>query len=101
MWRTWGSGASTCWPVWYDMRYAGTVLTIPRRWHFRARLHAIGEAAKRIGMDVALIVIANEAYQNSPAALRADAGGMRGAVYPWNVCPSKPEGHEVHPGGAR
>ena len=78
--------------VWYDMRYAGNGYDDPTAVAFRARLHAIGEAAKRLGLDVALIMIANESYQNSPAALRADAGGMRGSVYPWNICPSKPEG---------
>ena len=78
--------------VWYDMRYAGKGFDDPIGVKFRARLHAIGESAKRIGMDFALFVIANESYQNSPAALRADAGGMRGSIYPWNVCPSKPEG---------
>jgi hypothetical protein len=78
--------------VWYDMRYAGNGYDDPTAVTFRARLHAIGEAARRLGLDVALLVLANESYQNSPAALRADAGGLRGAVYPWNICPSKPEG---------
>jgi len=78
--------------VWYDMRYAGNGYDDPAAVTFRARLHAIGESAKRLGLDVALIMMANESYQNSPAALRADTHGMRGAVYPWNICPSKPEG---------
>ncbi len=78
--------------VWYDMRYAGNGYDDPTAVTFRARLHAIGESAKRLGLDVALIMLANESYQNSPDAIRADAGGMRGAVYPWNICPSKPEG---------
>ncbi|KAB2645464.1 MAG: hypothetical protein DVB33_10830, partial [Verrucomicrobia bacterium] len=58
--------------VWYDMRYAGNGYDDPAAVTFRARLHAIGESAKRLGLDVALIMMANESYQNSPAALRAD-----------------------------
>ncbi len=77
---------------WYDMRYAGEGIDDPTAVAFLARLGAIGQAAKGIGLDVALIVVGNDSYQNAPAALRADACGMRGAVYPWNVCPSKPEG---------
>jgi hypothetical protein len=34
----------------------------------------------------------NEAYNNSPAELRAAPGGGRGGYYPCAVCPSKPEG---------
>ena len=79
---------------WYDMRYAGEGIDDPTAGAFLARLRAIGQAARGIGLDVALIVAANESYQNAPVALRADARGMRGAVYPWYVCPSKPEGLE-------
>jgi hypothetical protein len=43
-------------------------------------------------MDVSLLVIGNEAYNNSPAELRAAPGGGRGGYYPCAVCPSKPEG---------
>jgi len=50
------------------------------------------KAAKRIGMDVSLLVIGNEAYANSPAALRAKPGGGRGGYYPCAICPSKPAG---------
>ena len=78
--------------VWYDMRYAGNGFGDPTAVTFRARLHAIGEAARRIGLDVAVLALPNESYQNAPAALRADASARRGAVYPWNICPSKPEG---------
>jgi len=78
--------------VWYDMRYGGKGIDDPTAVEFLARLRAISKAAKEIGLDVALIVIANESYTNSPAALRADTRGMRGAVYPWNICPSKSEG---------
>lgn len=77
---------------WYDMRYAGAGIDDPTAVAFLARLRAIGQAAKSIGLYVALIVVGNDSYQNAPAALRADPGGMRGAIYPWNVCPNKPEG---------
>ncbi|MCX6927601.1 MAG: hypothetical protein NT154_30990 [Verrucomicrobia bacterium] len=77
---------------WYDMRYAGEGFDDPKAKQLRKRLSAIGQAAKRSGLDVALIFIANESYESAPAALRADAKGMRGAQYPWNICPSKPEG---------
>jgi hypothetical protein len=77
---------------WYDMRYAGKGFDDPDAVHLRARLTRIGQAAKRIGLDVGMIFAANDSYQSAPADIRADAGGMRGAIYPWNVCPSKPEG---------
>ncbi|MCX6872534.1 MAG: hypothetical protein NTW21_01820, partial [Verrucomicrobia bacterium] len=59
---------------------------------FRKRLHAIMAAAKRIGMDVSLGVVGNEAYGNSSAALRASPIVYRGCYFPCYVCPSKPEG---------
>ncbi|MCX6924759.1 MAG: hypothetical protein NT154_16325 [Verrucomicrobia bacterium] len=77
--------------VWYDMHHFDGAED-PAAVEFRKRLHAIMEAAKRIGMDVSLLVIGNEAYNNSPAALRAMPGGGRGGYYPCAVCPSKPEG---------
>ena len=85
----WGFNALA---FWYDMRYAGAGIDDPAAVEFVTRLRALGQAAKGIGLDVALIVVGNESYTNAPVALRADARGMRGAVYPWNVCPSKPEG---------
>jgi hypothetical protein len=79
--------------VWYDMHHFNGA-DDPKAVEFRQRLHAIMAAAKRIGMDVSLVVIGNEAYGNSPAELRAAAGGGRGGYYPCAVCPSKPEGME-------
>ena len=64
---------------WYDMRYAGDGFDDPKAKQLRKRLSAIGQAAKRSGLDVALLFIANESYESAPAALRADAKGMRGA----------------------
>jgi hypothetical protein len=76
--------------VWYDMHHFNG-FEDPEAVKFRKRLHDIMATAKRIGMDVSLLVIGNEAYGDSPAELRASGGG-RGAVYPCAVCPSKPEG---------
>lgn len=78
--------------VWYDMRYAGDGCDDPKAVALLARLHAVCESAKRLGLDVALLMLPNESYQNSPHDIRADSNGMRGASYPWNICPSKPEG---------
>ena len=77
--------------VWYDMHhFAGA--DDPKAVEFRKRLHTVMVAAKRIGMDVSLGVAGNEAYNNSPAELRASPGAGRGAYFPCYVCPSKPEG---------
>ena len=76
--------------VWYDMHHFNG-FDDPKAVTFRDRLRAILLAAKRIGMDVSLLVIGNEAYGNSPAELRA-AGRGRGGWYPCAVCPSKPGG---------
>ncbi len=85
----WGYNVLAFWP---DLRYAGNGYDDPKAVELRARLQAISEAAKRIGLDVAMLVIANESYQNAPAALRAELKGTRGASYAWNICPSKPDG---------
>jgi hypothetical protein len=77
--------------VWYDMHHFDGA-DDPKAVAFRKRLRAIMAAAKRIGMDVSLGVIGNEAYGNSPVELRAAPGGGRGGYYPCAVCPSKPEG---------
>jgi hypothetical protein len=77
--------------IWYDAHHFNGVED-PKAVEFRKHLHAILAAAKRIGMDVSLLVIGNEAYGNSPAELRATPGTGRGGYYPCAVCPSKPEG---------
>ena len=77
--------------VWYDMHHFNG-FDDPEAVAFRARLRAILLAAKRIGMDVWLGVVGNEAYGNSPAEIRAAPGGGRGAIFASDVCPSKPEG---------
>jgi len=77
--------------VWYDMHHFNG-FDDPEAVAFRTRLRAILLAAKRIGMDVWLGVVGNEAYGNSPAEIRAAPGGGRGAIFASDVCPSKPEG---------
>jgi hypothetical protein len=77
--------------VWYDMHHFNG-FEDPEAVVFRERLRAILLAAKRIGMDVSLVVVGNEAYGNSPDDLRAAPGGGRGGYYPCAVCPAKPDG---------
>ena len=77
--------------VWYDMHHFDGA-DDPKAVEFRKRLHAIMATAKRMGMDVSLLVVGNEAYNNSPVELRATPGAGRGGYYPCAVCPSKPEG---------
>jgi hypothetical protein len=79
--------------VWYDMHHFNG-FEDPEAVAFRKRLHAIMAAAKRIGMDASMVAIANEAYANSPQALRANPAARRGGWYDCAVCPSKPEGME-------
>lgn len=76
--------------VWYDMHHFDG-FDDPEAVAFRDRLREILSTAKRIGMDVSLTLIGNEAYRNSPIELRAEGRG-RGGWYPCAVCPSKPEG---------
>jgi hypothetical protein len=84
----WGYNALV---VWYDMHHFDGA-SDPKAVAFREHLHKILSAARRIGMDVGLGVIANEAYGNSPQALRADPKGQRGGWYDCAICPNKPGG---------
>ena len=86
----WGYNAIA---FWYDMHHFDGV-DDPKAVAFRGRLHAICTTARRIGLDVVPGVIANEAYNNSPAQLRADPSGKRGGWYDCAVCPNKPGGME-------
>jgi hypothetical protein len=86
----WGYNAVV---VWYDMHHFEGV-DDPKAVAFRARLYATLAAARRIGVDVGLGVIANEAYNGSPSTLRADPSAQRGGWYDCAVCPSRPGGME-------
>ncbi len=77
--------------VWNDMHHFNG-FDDPEAVAYRTRLHAICSAARRIGLDVAFFALANEAYNNSPTALRADPSARRGGWYDCTVCPSVPGG---------
>jgi hypothetical protein len=77
--------------VWYDMHHFNGA-DDPAAVAFRRHLHGILAAARRIGLDVGVGVIANEAYGNSPPELRADPSARRGGWHDCAVCPSKPGG---------
>ncbi len=84
--------------VWFDMHHFSGI-DDPRAQTMIKRLHAILEAANRVGMGAALTTLANEAFAASPKELRADwtAGhdGYRtapGGHYHVEICPSKPGG---------
>ena len=74
--------------VWYDMHHFDG-LDDPKAAAFRKRLYAICKAARDIGLEIGLITIANEAYNNSPAELRVGADVHRGGWYDCAVCPEK------------
>jgi len=74
--------------VWYDMHHFDG-LDDPKAAAFRKRLYAICKAARDVGLEIGLITIANEAYNNSPAELRVGADVHRGGWYDCAVCPEK------------
>ena len=77
--------------VWYDMHHFKG-FDSPEAVEFRKRLKAICGAARRVGLDVGFVSVANEGYANSPEAIRADVKGMCGAAFPTDICTAKPEG---------
>jgi len=77
--------------VWHDMHHFQG-FDSPEAVEFRRRLKAICGSARRVGLDVGFACVANEGYANSPAAIRADVKGMRGAAFPSDICTAKPEG---------
>lgn len=89
----WGCNALM---VWFDMHhYRG--MDDPDAQAMVARLHDLLAAAERVGMAPGLGFIANEAFAESPAGLRADwTGGHDGYAdvalshYHVELCPHKP-----------
>ncbi len=77
--------------VWYDMHHFEG-FSDPKAVEFRSRLHAICEAARKVGIDVGFGLVANEGYANSPAAIRADVSGMRGAKFASDICTATQDG---------
>ena len=87
--------------VWFDMHHF-TGLDDPAAQAMIARLRALLKAANSVGMSGGLVVLANEAYRNSPEALRADwtAGHdgytiEPGGHYHVELCPNKPGAREL------
>lgn len=87
--------------VWFDMHhYRG--IGDPEAQAMIARLHAMLQAANAVGMGACLGFLANEAYADSPEAMRADwtAGhdGYHtppGGHYHVELCPSQPGAMET------
>jgi hypothetical protein len=87
--------------VWFDMHHFNGIHD-PAAQTMLRRLTAVLGAAKRIGMKTVGIFLANEAYADSPEALRADwtAGhdgyfNPPGGHYHVELCPSKPGSMEI------
>ncbi len=79
--------------VWFDMHHY-TGIDDPAAQAMLERLRRILAAAKRIGLQAGIGVLANEAYATSPAELRADPNTTR-AHYGVELCPSKPGAIEL------
>jgi hypothetical protein len=73
--------------VWFD-RHHFKGLSDPAAQAMLSRLHGLLGAARRLGMQVGLCVLGNEAYADSPTELRAEQGEL------WSfgveMCPAKP-----------
>jgi hypothetical protein len=87
--------------VWFDM-HGYTSLQDPAAQAMIERLQAILRAAKSIGLATSLMALANEAYADSPPALRADwTSGHDGyhadpqGHYHVELCPSQPGAAEL------
>lgn len=87
--------------VWFDM-HGYKSLQDPDAQAMMHRLHAILSAAKAIGLSTSLMCLGNEAYADSPKAMRADwtAGhdGYRAELqghYHVELCPNQPGATEL------
>jgi hypothetical protein len=86
----WGVNALT---VWYDMHdFDG--IDDPAAQNMIGRLRAIFQAARSVGMDTGLMLVANEANNNSPMEMRA-VGRGRGACTHVEFCPHKPGARDL------
>ncbi len=93
----WGCNALS---VWFDMHHFNGIADPAAQVMIR-RLRAILRTANAVGIRGGLTALANEAYANSPAELRADwtAGHdgyftPPGGHYHVEICPNKPGGME-------
>lgn len=83
--------------VWFDMHHFQGI-NDPAARKVIKRLRTLLIAAREIGMKTALTSLANEAYDKSPAGLRADqsfTGLKKWAVFGVELCPNKPGGKEL------
>jgi len=84
----WGCNALS---VWFDMHHY-TGIADPAAQAMIERLHAVLQAANSVGMGSGLTALANEAYRNSPEALRAVPSRWH---YHVELCPNKPGATEL------
>jgi hypothetical protein len=80
--------------VWYDMHHFKS-FDAPESQAFLQRERALLNTARRIGLDTALVIAANEGYAGDPKELRADMRGVWGGQFDTNLCPGKPEGRKL------
>jgi hypothetical protein len=81
--------------VWYDMHHFKGIQD-PEAQAMLKRLNALLRVAKNVGLETSITLVVNEAYQNSPPAMRADwtaghDGYTRelGAHFHLELCPNK------------
>jgi len=79
--------------VWYDMHHFNGI-DDPAAQAMLKRLRAILTTARSVGMRTNLMLVANDAYNNSPKELRAIGPG-RGAFMAVELCPHKPGAKEL------
>ena len=78
--------------VWYDMHHYNG-LEDPRAQAMIKRLRGLLKAANDVGMGAGLTTLANEAYANSPVAMRAQDTGC--GFYHVELCPNQPGAMEL------
>lgn len=76
--------------VWFDMNHFHG-LQDPKAQRMMVRLKQMLRAANAVGMGAGLVLLANEAYADSPPELRGKAHGAYGT----ELCPSKPGALEL------
>lgn len=86
--------------VWFDAHHFSSI-NDPAAQAMLTRLLAVLQAARRIGLDTGLLLIANEGYETSPQALRAQWAAQNGyhhepvGHFHVEICPSQPGGSEL------
>ncbi|MHB1357773.1 MAG: hypothetical protein ACYCZF_17530, partial [Anaerolineae bacterium] len=86
--------------IWFDAHHF-TAINEPAAQIMLYRLLAIAKTARLVGMDVGLLIIANEGYESSPPALRAQWAVQNGyhhepvGHFHVEICPSVPGGREL------